>query len=107
MIMYKPAETINKEQDNSVNNGPVQEIDSKFRLIIIAVLRNKQLRRGAKPLIEAAPQWRKSTNIAIEEAKRGLIKFILIPEESIWAQASLCFFLQGKFMTRRLGCPGG
>ena len=50
-------------------------IDSRYRLIVVAALRSKQLQRGALPRIAADPQKRRSTSIALEEAKRGLVTF--------------------------------
>lgn len=50
-------------------------VDSVYRLIIVAALRNKQLTRGATPRIEANPLRRRNTSIAIEEVKRGLVPF--------------------------------
>ncbi len=50
-------------------------IDSRFRLIVVAALRSKQLLRGSPPRIEADPQKRRNTSIALEEVKRGLVPF--------------------------------
>jgi DNA-directed RNA polymerase subunit omega len=52
-------------------------IDSRYRLIIVAALRSKQLQRGSLPRIEVDIQRRKNTSIALEEAKRGLVPFTL------------------------------
>jgi DNA-directed RNA polymerase omega subunit len=57
------------------------EIDSRYRLIVVAALRSKQLQRGATPRIEADTQRRKTTSIALEEVKRGLVPFTIIEEE--------------------------
>jgi DNA-directed RNA polymerase omega subunit len=51
--------------------GQRPEVDSVYRLIVVAALRNKQLARGASPRIEANPQRRRNTSIAIEEVKTG------------------------------------
>ena len=48
---------------------------SRFRAIVVAALRAKQLRRGSKPRIEQDDQKRKDTSIAMEEVRRGLIGF--------------------------------
>ena len=48
---------------------------SRFRAIVVAALRAKQLRRGSKPRIEPDPHKRKDTSIAMEEVRRGLITF--------------------------------
>ena len=50
-------------------------VDSVYRLIVVAALRNKQLTRGAAPRIEADPRRRRNTSIALEEVKRGLVPF--------------------------------
>ena len=51
------------------------EIDSPFRLIVVAALRSKQLMRGSPPRIDADPKKRRNTSIAIEEVKQGLVPF--------------------------------
>jgi DNA-directed RNA polymerase subunit omega len=56
-------------------------IDSRYRLIVVAALRSKQLQRGARPRIEADPQRRKMTSIALEEVKQGLVPFTTIAVE--------------------------
>lgn len=55
-------------------------IDSRYRLIIVAALRSKQLQRGASPRIDADPRKHRSTSIALEEAKRGLVPFTMTDE---------------------------
>lgn len=50
-------------------------IDSKFRLIVVAALRSKQLLRGSAPRIDADPMRRRNTSIALEEVKQGLVNF--------------------------------
>lgn len=54
-------------------SGP-EEI-SRFRAVIVAALRAKQLRRGSKPRIEVDDKRHKDTSIAMEEVRRGLITF--------------------------------
>ena len=46
---------------------------SRFRAVVVAVLRVKQLRRGSKPRIEPDDKKHKDTSIAMEEVRRGLI----------------------------------
>jgi DNA-directed RNA polymerase omega subunit len=48
---------------------------SRFRAVVVAALRAKQLRRGSKPRIELATKKQKDTSIALEEVRRGLITF--------------------------------
>ena len=58
-----------------------QEIDSKYRLIIIAAKRSKQLQRGARPRIEIDQTKHKPTRIALEEVVRGTVQFHLKPAD--------------------------
>ena len=51
-------------------------IDSRFRLVVVAAQRSKQLQRGARPRIDTDPRRRRSTSIALEEVKQGLVPFI-------------------------------
>ena len=52
---------------------------SRFRAVVVAALRAKQLRRGSKPRIESNPDKHKETSIAMEEVRRGLINFTQFP----------------------------
>ena len=51
-------------------------IDSRFRLVIVAAQRSKQLQRGSRPRIVADPHRRRHTSIALEEVKQGLVPFV-------------------------------
>jgi DNA-directed RNA polymerase omega subunit len=48
---------------------------SRFQLVILAGLRSKQLLQGAHPRILADPLKKRSTSIALEELKLGLVRF--------------------------------
>lgn len=48
-------------------------VDSKYRMILMAARRARQLQGGAKPLVHTTS--RKTTRIAQEEMKAGVIKF--------------------------------
>ena len=48
---------------------------SRFRAVVVAALRVKQLRSGSKPRIELDDKKHKNTIIAVEEVRRGLIRF--------------------------------
>jgi DNA-directed RNA polymerase subunit omega len=52
------------------------EVDSKYRLVILAARRSKQLQKGARPRLHAVSK--KATKIAFEEVQRGLVKYELI-----------------------------
>ena len=58
--------------------GNLGSIDSKFRYIIVAAKRTRQLQAGAKPMVSA--QGRKYTRIAQEEVSAGMVKFELTEE---------------------------
>jgi DNA-directed RNA polymerase omega subunit len=52
-------------------------IDSRYRLIVVAALRSKQLLSGSLPRIEDDPRRHRNTSIALEEVKRGLVPFTI------------------------------
>ncbi len=65
-----------KEQiEETIEETQVPEIDSKYRLIILAAKRSKQLQRGARPRIDIDTLKHKNTRIALEEVMRGRINF--------------------------------
>jgi DNA-directed RNA polymerase subunit omega len=56
-------------------------IDSKYRLILVAAQRSKQLQKGARPRVEMDTQRHKPTRIALEEVQRGQVEFSITDEE--------------------------
>ena len=66
-----------EEIDNAVDGNDSPEVDSKYRLIILAAKRSKQLQRGAQPRIDIDPQKHKPTRIALEEVIRGRVHFTI------------------------------
>jgi DNA-directed RNA polymerase subunit omega len=56
-------------------------IDSKYRMIIVAAQRSKQLQRGARPRVEMGAQRHKSTRVALEELQQGKLRFDFIERE--------------------------
>ncbi|HXD32449.1 MAG TPA: DNA-directed RNA polymerase subunit omega [Pyrinomonadaceae bacterium] len=70
--MSTPKESIEKSTD-----GSQPELDSKYRLIIVAAKRSKQLQRGAKPRIDIDAQKHKPTRVALEEVLRGKVPFVI------------------------------
>ncbi len=56
-------------------------MDSKYRMIIVAARRSKQLQRGASPRVEMDMQKHKPTRIALEEVERGKIRFTIDKNE--------------------------
>ncbi len=73
--MAGTKKTDNKPLTGVANEGTWPGIDSRFRLIIVAGLRAKQLLHGSKPRIETNKRRRRNTSIALEEVKRGLVHF--------------------------------
>jgi DNA-directed RNA polymerase omega subunit len=69
----------NEEQQAQENQTP--EMDSKYRMIIVAAQRSKQLQRGARPRVELDPQRHKPTRIALEEVQRGKVEFSILEKE--------------------------
>ena len=65
------------EQTEEVAEDSAQEVDSKYRLIILAAKRSKQLQRGARPRIDIDALKHKNTRIALEEVMRGRVNFTL------------------------------
>jgi DNA-directed RNA polymerase subunit omega len=68
MSLIEEAEAIAEET-------PAPEIDSKYRLIILAAKRSKQLQRGARPRIDIDAMKHKNTRIALEEVMQGRVNF--------------------------------
>ena len=67
--------TVHEEIDETTEQLHSPEIDSKYRLIILAAKRSKQLQRGARPRIEIDPIKHKPTRIALEEVVQGKVLF--------------------------------
>jgi DNA-directed RNA polymerase omega subunit len=54
-------------------------VDSKFRFIVLAAKRTRQLQAGAHPSLNLP--GKKFTQIAREEIRQGLVKYELVIEE--------------------------
>lgn len=59
----------------------VEKVDSKYRLVIIATKRSRQLNQGAAPLVQ--PRGYKATYIALEEIAAGKIEYTVKPLEEV------------------------
>jgi len=75
--MAKATEEVFENTDES----EVPELDSKYRLIIVAAKRSKQLQRGARPRIDIDPIKHKPTRIALEEIQQGKVNFEIVDGE--------------------------
>ena len=69
------AKKVREEVIETTEQPQSQEIDSKYRLIILAAKRSKQLQRGARPRIDIDPTKHKPTRIALEEVVQGKVLF--------------------------------
>ncbi len=67
--------SIQEELKEAIGPDQVPEIDSKYRLIILAAKRSKQLQRGARPRIDIDTAKHKPTRVALEEVLRGMVQF--------------------------------
>lgn len=56
-----------------------EEFDSKFRFILVAAERAKQLQNGAPPKIDV--QSRKPAHVAVLETQQGLVPWDILEEE--------------------------
>lgn len=67
------------EEQEEIIDPP--DIDSKYRMIILAAQRSKQLQRGALPRVDMDPKKRKPTRIAMKEFQDRKVNFnILEPD---------------------------
>lgn len=81
--MAKPSDVTTKseEQNEQEQETETPELDSKYRLILVAAQRSKQLQRGARPRVEMDAQRHKPTRIALEEVQRGVVNFSILEKE--------------------------
>ncbi|OLE50981.1 MAG: DNA-directed RNA polymerase subunit omega [Acidobacteria bacterium 13_1_20CM_3_53_8] len=80
--MAKPAEAAANTTETEEMEQTQQTFDSKYRLIIVAAKRSKQIQRGAHPRVDSDPQKHKPTRIALEEVMRGKVPFTIDSEEA-------------------------
>jgi DNA-directed RNA polymerase subunit omega len=71
-------------RNNSHCSIPDDPDQSTYRFIIVAAKRARQLQGGARPVLPTASK--KSTVIAMEEARRGLVKYEIISVEAAAAE---------------------
>jgi DNA-directed RNA polymerase omega subunit len=69
-------EAVNTEEGEPTEVRVVHEIDSKYRLILLAAQRSKQLQRGANIRIDNMDlRKHKPTRVAMEEVKQKKVFF--------------------------------
>lgn len=70
------------ETENIEENGRKlpPALDSKYRMILVAAQRSKQLQRGARGRVEMDASKHKPTRIALEEVKQRTVGFEITEE---------------------------
>lgn len=74
--MAQETELTEEQQLEEVIDPP--EIDSKYRMIILAAQRSKQLQRGALPRVDMDPKRTKPTRIAMKEFQERKVNFKIL-----------------------------
>ena len=59
-------------EDNN-NDEWTTEVDSKYRLVLLAAKRSKQIQKGARPRLQSL--GKKATRVALEEVQQGLVSY--------------------------------
>ena len=72
----KIEESVEVEEIEEIIDPP--EIDSKYRMIILAAQRSKQLQRGAIPRVDLDLRKTKSTRIAMKELQERKVNFDIL-----------------------------
>lgn len=67
------VENIEEQPEEEIIDPP--DIDSKYRMIILAAQRSKQLQRGALPRVEMDIRRTKPTRIAMKEFENRKVNF--------------------------------
>ena len=79
--MAKATQSNKEEHNEPVAEKKAPELDSKYRMIIVAAQRSKQLQRGARARVEVDNQQHKHTRIALLEVEQGKIDFTITEQE--------------------------
>ena len=75
---------VNEEQETTdivVDPNDIPEIDSKYRYILLAAQRAKQIQRGANPRVDLDPRKIKPTTIARAEFDTKKVNFKILEKE--------------------------
>jgi DNA-directed RNA polymerase subunit omega len=81
--MFEETEEITETEETGSEPKVQAEIDSKYRMIILAAQRSKQLQRGATPRVDADPRKTKPTRIAMKELESGKVIFETLKESQV------------------------
>jgi DNA-directed RNA polymerase omega subunit len=72
-------ENIDIEEEEEIIDPP--DIDSKYRMIILAAQRSKQLQRGAIPRVDLDLRKTKSTRVAMKEFQERKVNFEILEQK--------------------------
>jgi DNA-directed RNA polymerase omega subunit len=75
-MAQETAEALENEQSEETVDPP--EIDSKYRLILLAAQRSKQLQRGAIARTDIDTRKHKATRVAMKEIEEGKVNFKIL-----------------------------
>ena len=76
--MVEEIEEITEEEVEEIIDPP--EIDSKYRMIILAAQRSKQLQRGAIPRVDMDIRKNKATRVAMKEINDRKVNFEILDQ---------------------------
>jgi DNA-directed RNA polymerase omega subunit len=83
--MAKKKEEIVEEEEGAEPEAEIIDppaIDSKYRMIILAAQRSKQLQRGANPRVGMDPRKTKPTRIAMKEFEEKKVNFDILEQQT-------------------------
>lgn len=73
----KTAPTVEENEEEIIEEEVIDppEIDSKYRMILLAAQRSKQLQRGAIPRVDLDIRKNKPTRVAMREIRERKVNF--------------------------------
>ena len=81
-MIEKTDDMIEVAEEEGVERPKAAPIESRFLFVDVAALRAKQLRRGARLRFETEPGMpvlKKPERMAMEEVRRGLVPYQVLP----------------------------
>jgi DNA-directed RNA polymerase omega subunit len=78
--MAENKEELNEDATEQDQLGEPPEIDSKYRMIILAAQRSKQLQRGAVSRTDVDTRKTKPTRVALKELNEKKVNFEILEQ---------------------------
>jgi DNA-directed RNA polymerase omega subunit len=75
------TEELTDELEETSPSREVYKIDSKYRLILLAAQRSKQIQRGANIRVDMDLRKHKATRVAMEEVKQEKVYFEFLEQD--------------------------